>query len=65
MKFTHYAEPLELETLTGSALLAEFGTLDVRDDVIAIEHEGAPEFLTVAQAEHLVTMLTECIKAAS
>ena len=41
MKFTHYAEPLELETLTGSALLAEFGTLDVRDDVIAIEHEGA------------------------
>ena len=42
MKFTHYAEPLELETTHRLGAVGQIRHPGVRDDVIAIESTRAP-----------------------
>lgn len=64
-RFVHYAEPEMFRALNLDDPYAtvSFGTLDGRDDVIAIGHLARPAFVTVEQAKAIIAVLSGCVTA--
>ena len=64
-RFVHYAEPAEFPTLDANDpnpfAIVSFGTLDGRDDIVAIGHPTRPAFVSIEHAEAIIEALSECI----